>query len=214
MTTQIADGQLIRQDTIPKGIGEIRSKILASALADLGVREDPRRANRGALDPLGRGVDRFQPHWVPDPAPQYAWCAAAVCTWWHDGMGSHPFGHREGSVDKLQDLAIFHERYRKTHPIPGDAFILLHGRDTQGIDRGHAGLVLRVIELAEGRGRIRTIEGNLRNAVRLVDRVYDLKLQQPETILGFVSPLPFSEDPADFERGFEGFAERPDGATR
>lgn len=203
---------LIAHDNVPTGIGDERTKILASALIDLGIRED--RANRGALNANGRGVDRFQPRFVPDPAPAYAWCAAAVCTWWHDGLGQHPFHEIERSVDKLKDRAIHVGTYRRAHPIPGDAFILLHSRDTTGFERGHAGLVLRVIELEPGKGRVRCVEGNLRNAVRLVDRDYDLSLQTAESILGFVSPLPFTSDPAGYERGFDGQAETPDGSTR
>jgi hypothetical protein len=205
---------MVTGDKVPSGIGEVRTKMLVSALADLGLREEPGRANRGRLNANKRGVDRFQPRFVPDPAPTYAWCAAAVCTWWHDGLERHPFHEIERSVDKLKDRAKHVGHYRSTHPIPGDAFILLHGHDTIGFERGHAGLVLRVIELAPGTGRVRCIEGNLRNAVRLVDRDYDLSLQTSETILGFVSPLAFDQDPAGYEQGFEGHAETPDGTTR
>lgn len=201
-------------ETVPKGLGDLRTKILESALADVGVREDPARPNRGPLDAKGRGVDRFQPKFVPEAAAKYAWCAAAVGTWWHDGLGAHPFGEIERGVDRLQDRAIHEGHYRNQHPIPGDAFVLIHGPDTKEVNPGHAGMVLRVIPLGPGRGRVRCIEGNLRNAVRLIDREYDLSLQQPEQILGFVSPLPFAQDPADFELGFVGNAEAPSGSTR
>lgn len=205
----------VTRDDVPTGLGDGRTRILSSALTDLGIREDPRRPNRGALHANGRGVDRFQPKFVPDPAPTYAWCAAAVCTWWHDGLDSHPFHEIERSVDRLKDRARHVGHYRDDkHPVPGDAFILLHAPDTKGFERGHAGLVLRVIELAPGKGRVRCVEGNLRNAVRLVDRDYDLSLQTPESILGFVSPLAFEHDPAGYELGFTGHAETPDGTTR
>lgn len=215
MTTLPNDtAALVTRDSVPAGIGDVRTRILTSALADLGIKEDPARPNRGKLNANGRGVDRFQPRFVPDPAPTYAWCAAAVCTWWHDGLGEHPFHEIERSVDRLQDRAIHVGRYRSAHPVPGDAFILIHGVDTPRFERGHTGLVLRVIELAPDRGRVRCIEGNLRNAVRLVDRDYDLRLQKPESILGFVTPLPFESDPVGYELGFVGQAETPAGTTR
>lgn len=214
MLEQVASPQRT-QETVPLGLGEPRTRTLESALKDLGLREDARRPNRGRLDPTtGRGVDRFQPKFVPDPAPAYAWCAAAVCTWWHDGLEAHPFGEIERSVDRLKDRAIHHERFRLVRPIPGDAFILLHGLDTPGFERGHCGIVLRVIEHGPGIGRVRCIEGNLRNAVRLVDRDYDLSRQAAESILGFVTPLPLHSDPVDYERGFDGHAETPSGSTR
>lgn len=211
---------------MPARVGPQRHSILEAAARDLGLREEI--ANRGRIRD-GRGIDRFQPRHLVNgpwqPAPSYAYCSRAACTWWHDALGEHPYGLICPSCDRLQDAAIADGRYRRTHPIPGDAFVILHGPDKDGtITPGHVGLVWWVDpELPPSaddeppqRGTILTIEANCRNAVRACRRSYDFGgVHDKSAPHGFVSPFAFDLDPVGYETGrgpWQG--EDPRGSTR
>lgn len=198
---------------VPTGLPPERTRILHNALADLGLREQ--RTNRGPIAD-GRGIDRFQPPYIRnDPAAEgIPYCASAVCTWWHDALATHPLGSVVRGADTLKDEAKKGGLWRDMAcvPTPGDAFVFLHAQlDRPGFDKGHTGLVLRVSE--DGR-KIETVEGNCRNAVRIVLR--DLVLDRPpgkDEILGFACPLA-GEPPAGWARGLSGRGEPPGGTTR
>jgi hypothetical protein len=194
---------------VPLNVPPQIAATLTEALKDLGARERG-LPNRGPM------VDKFQPEHIRQRAQTEGvpWCASAVCTWWRVGFGLHPLGAMIRGADKLKDVARTHGMWRDvpTQPRPGDAFVLLHGADTKGFDKGHTGLVLRVS--ADGR-TIQTIEGNARNAVRLIERSVP-DVATPNQILGFAAPV---ADAAWFGRDWQrglllGVAETPGGSTR
>jgi hypothetical protein len=199
------------QSLIPSGLPPERALILSKALVDLGLREQ--RTNRGPIVE-GRGIDRFLPaHIRNDPnAEGIPYCASAVCTWWFDALVRHPLGSLVRGADTLKDTAKAHQLWRDMPcvPTPGDAFVFLHSVDRPGFDKGHTGLVLRVS--ADGR-EIETIEGNCRNAVRIIKRplVLDRALGK-EDILGFATPFA-GAPPTGWARGLSGRGESPGGST-
>jgi len=187
------------------------AKALLAAVLDLGIKERvPGPPNRGPQ------VDRFQPPWVRDQpnTDGIPWCASAVCAWWFAGFEAHPLGAMIRGADKIKDaarkLGQWHDVGAGYQPRPGDAFVLLHVVDSPGFDRGHTGLVLRVSY--DGR-TVQCIEGNARNAVRLIQRTVP-DSPAPDQILGFASPLTAGVS-FDFDRGLlaTGY-ELPGGSTR
>lgn len=200
---------------VPANVPTWIAASLTSALRDVGIRERG-PANRGPQ------VDRFQPAWIVNDARKEGvpWCASAVCMWWFDGFQRHPLGGIIRGADKIKDearkLGSWSDVGLACHPRPGDAFVLIHGVDTPGFDKGHTGLVLRVS--ADGR-TVQCVEGNARNGVRLVQRTVPT-VATPDQILGFASPLPkalMALWPVDdsWERGLLGGGfELPGGSTR
>ncbi len=212
---------------IPRGVPNEILRSLASGIMDLGLREIPPGSNRSPINKdTGRGIDRYQPARLvgkgsPSRLPDMAWCSAAADTWWHDGFGryilttpSMPDGKLERGSDKAKDIAkamgIWIHAGSES-PQPGDSFVLIHGVDTPGFNKGHRGMVLRVSE--DGK-TIQTIEGNARNAVRLIQRSVPGigETPKPEQVLGYIRPMGTF---TGWEKGLltTGY-ESPNGSTR
>lgn len=169
-------------DLIPDGLAPPRGNILAAALGELGVAEDPPRSNRGS-------IERYFPAWQKRQLASRdeqlgrlcqgpAWCAYYVCWCWAHGMGEHPLGAAIGSVHQMAVRAEQRSLWMPLlgadmviGPAPGDAFIMLdraYRRDD--VCSGHTGLLLRVSE--DGREFV-TIEGNSGDRVRIGRRRAD-----------------------------------------
>lgn len=135
--------------------------VLARAIAEIGVREEPDGSNRGPR------VDLYT-------APNFGepWCADFVSWAWNCADGGSPFGHIRG-VYTIEDWARKHGRI-VVDPQPGDLFLILRPPS-----HGHTGLVVSVSD--DGRA-ISTVEGNAGNAVRGLVR-------ERSTISLFVRPL-------------------------
>src|SRR5690606_23172563 len=108
----------------------------------------------------------FSRDWSSDVCSSDLWC-------WHKVFRKHPYDAHIGSVYKLLELArakdealLMPAEWSGLTVQPGDAFIQLHG-DPDSPGPGHTGFVLRVSDDGDS---VVTVEGNLRNAVRIATR--------------------------------------------
>lgn len=118
--------------------------VIAAAVGDLGLHEDPDGSNDGP------GLRKFKTYGQP-------WCALAVSTWWLAAPAGSPFG-RIAAVWGLYRWARGRGALLEAGEAaqPGDLACFLRAGG-----HGHVGLVVGV----EG-GRLFTVEGNCANAVR------------------------------------------------
>ncbi len=127
--------------------------VVHEAVTDLGRRENPDGSNSGPQ------IQKFFPPGVR-AAP---WCAYAVSTWLEAAPGGSPFAYRIGSVAGIVDWG----RKRGLlidggDPRPGDLWCALRGPG----QHGHVELIVCVLPS----GKLATVGGNVRNAVRGVTR--------------------------------------------
>jgi hypothetical protein len=123
-------------------------RVMAVAVAELGVREVPDGSNGGPR------VDLYL-------APQSGlpWCAAFVCWCWERAGDGRPFPRRLGVYSLYEDFkAAGRLLPAGVAPAAGDVFLILRGNG-----HGHCGLVASVTD--DGLS-VCTIEGNSANAVR------------------------------------------------
>ena len=152
---------------IPEGLSEPRIKLLTVALSQHGVKEVPNGSNRGPK------VDKYLPDFcLTMPGP--AWCCFFFSWTNLTALGSYCLGGREGScrraMKRAQDKGIWIPSERAGEPVPGDAFVMLKGKD-----RGHIGWVLRGAP-----NEFNTVEGNCGNRVKQGLRDFD------DDIAGFI----------------------------
>jgi hypothetical protein len=120
-------------------------EVLAAAIAEIGVREEPDGSNRGPR------VDVYTAPHLGEP-----WCADFVSWAWGRYEGGSPFGRIRG-VYTLEDWGRSHGRIVDV-PRPGDVWLILRPPS-----HGHTGIVVSVSDDGES---ISTCEGNAANAVR------------------------------------------------
>lgn len=196
---------------IPNQLSASRIAILTEAVAWIGVAELRDRPNRGPVK-RGRGVDAVQPPYiVASNRKAPPWCASFVSHVWQRALGREVWKPIIRAADRIKDHARSKQRWYDAGsalPVPGDAFVLLHAVDTPAFNKGHTGLVYRVSE--DGKW-IETIEGNARNAVRVIKRPVQGS-GAVNQILGFASPLALGD--SGYELGLTGRAESPGGSTR
>lgn len=179
------------REGIPDGIEGDRRSVLEAAIREHGVREDPRRPNRG------NDVDKYLPkkHRAKRSSKGQPWCCYFVS--WVTGqvMETHPLG---GTVGSCYGAWARARRRRKRmwepndgrEPTPGDAFLLFKQDPENGRCPGHIGFVLQVSE--DGRW-INTVEGNCGNRVKIGKRSLD-----DRSLRGFIN---FYRDYPPFARG-------------
>jgi hypothetical protein len=138
--------------------------VVQEAVSDLGRREDPDGSNSGAM------IYKFFPPGV-GAAP---WCAYAVSTWLEAAPGGSPLPYRIGSVAGLVNWGT-KRGLIVGDPRPGDLWCALRGPG----QHGHVELVVHRFDS----GKIATVGGNVRNAVRGVTR-------QPGSWTHVIRPIP------------------------
>lgn len=177
---------------IPKSLAPGRQLVLAVALRQHGIREQPNGSNRGP------GVDKFIPDWArTTPGP--AWCCFFVCWVLHCYFKVHILGRHHGSCATAWRAAekrgmalpgtISGIERELALPMPGDVFYMDYGNG-----KGHFGFIYRV---AEDYSRINTIEGNCGNRVKIGCRTYE----ENEQIRGIINPWPEDTRHQDYELG-------------
>lgn len=126
--------------------------VVAAAVADLGLREDPDGSNDGPQ------LAKFKTGGLP-------WCAYALGIWYAEHEDGCPWG-RLGSAYKIHAWAKAHGRILGVGPVlrPGDVALDLRPLVHAGRTRipGHVALVVHVLP----DGRICTVGGNEGNRVR------------------------------------------------
>ena len=147
-------------------------RVLAIAASQIGVAETPGTPNRGPIVDAYRGSatssagDWMQP-----------WCASFVS--WTFNQAGAPLVDHDGDTwsARIGDWARQVDRYRDPEwtPAPGDVVLF---RFDHGADRwaNHVGIV----ESIAPDGTLTTIEGNVRDAVRQLNR-------SRERVVGFVT---------------------------
>jgi len=174
---------------IPEGITGHRRKVLETAVKEHGIREDPRRPNRG------KEVDKFLPSSCTESSSQNGkpWCCYFTSWVTRQAFDSYPLGARVGSCHaawrRANELGQWEPNDGRV-PTPGDAFVILHEDPTEGWCTGHIGFVLQVSK--SGRS-INTVEGNCGNRVKIGRRT----LKDP-LLRGFIN---FYGDHPEFKRG-------------
>lgn len=175
---------------IPKGIEGKRRGLLETAVKQHGVREDPRRRNRG------KEVDKFLPTEITADKHRAGqpWCCYFVSWVAREVYGRHILGRPVASCHVAWRRATEKGRWiandgRKL-PTPGDAFLILHADPKKGWCTGHIGLVLQVSK--DGKS-INTVEGNCGDRVKIGTR----HLSDPQ-LRGFINIV---GDRPVFERG-------------
>lgn len=192
--TGIAQKSNLPNNQIPKGIGDLRTKILEVALAQHGIKETPNGSNRGNK-PRG-GVDKFLPDWVKKPGKKGpAWCMFFVSFVTQEAFDKYPLGRRYGSCKQAWNEAG-KLGMQRDFGVPGDAFMMLHGNGT-----GHVGFVYNM----KGQQLFNTVEGNCGNRVKIGKR-------NTESVVGFIN---FCKDNvSDFEEKFIDVADVSSDGTR
>lgn len=176
------DGGLAGQDLSLDARDRVR-RVLAAAIADLGVQEVPPGSNGGpGVDDIIRGYLSASAIAKYGKPP---WCALAVSHWMRAGLGAAcwsdiPFGARFGSVEQIRNWGARHERISPSDAVAPTGAVFVMPRDGSGSDpatslkQGHTGLVI-----ADLGAMVLTIEGNSRDAVR--------ECKRPKaTLTGFV----------------------------
>jgi len=138
-------------------------KVLRIATQEKGVAEAPKGSNAGPV--LKYGGKFGQP-----------WCCRFVCWCWHEATGNWPTSAGNTGGTGTLWAAAKKDGTRVSAPQPGDIFYKARYEGGKRIG-GHVGFVERV----EDDGVLRTIEGNLRNAVRRTVR-------NPDGVIGFIRP--------------------------
>lgn len=152
------------------------ARVIAIARDNIGVRETPGKPNRGPA------VDMFIREAGLDPERgSYPWCVAFLQYCFRQAardLGVVPYPiPRTASVSKLWSMTA---QLHVGRPIVGSIFCMDHGAG-----KGHAGLVVDVVE-----GRSVTIEGNSNAAgSRDADRVVERSRRTGE-VLGFINVAP------------------------
>lgn len=137
-------------------------EVVRAAVGDLGIEEDPPGSNAGPR------LDKYHAGGQP-------WCVYALSYWFRHSEIGCPWG-RLGSAWKLRRWARENHRFAVGPPVPGDVFTLRRGLSTY---QGHAGLIVAVLP----DGRVCTVEGNVRNAVRGL-------IREVATFTGMIRPVP------------------------
>ena len=142
-----------------------RVRALKRALTYRGVREQPPGSNRGAH------IERWQ-KWA-NGLTGYPWCAAFLCGMVREACGLIVPTPKRASVGFLEDWADEVGSLLKpgTRPRRGD-WIVYRWDDSSPDWPDHIGAVLRVVGARKWRGAyffgtVRTIEGNVDDAVRV-----------------------------------------------
>jgi hypothetical protein len=141
---------------------DIRHRAMIIAETQIGVKEEPGKANHGAQ------VERYL--WSVGLGPGYAWCCAFVV--WCYTEAARQLGESQplkltGKVARLWSWAP--ELWRSDRPTVGAIYCHLHEPDDPE-SLGHCGIVTAV----EDNGTFRAVEGNSnRTGSRAGDRVVE-----------------------------------------
>ena len=148
----------------PRATGERKESSLGRAALDValseesrGVREEPPGSNDG---PRVRMYQRGN--------GGHYWCAHFV-SWCVNEAGDSPFGHT-GSVSAIRRWGQNNGHYipaSRAHPMPGDIFTKQRVDEQGRVVGGHTGFV---ISYDEGARRMRTVEGNSGDRVRITSQ--------------------------------------------
>jgi hypothetical protein len=167
---------------IPKGLSDIRRKVLELALAEHNCKEIPDGSNQGD------GVDKFVDGFGAIP-----WCCAFVSWVFKQATGDYPLGeHYVHCLTFWRDAKAAGKAFRKAgyKPKPGDMFVLLYKNSSGSLSgSGHIGYVLSVDRDGD---KFNTIEGNAGNRVKVGTRSMD-----EGSLYGFIDLL---GDQGDFEK--------------
>ena len=147
---------------VPAQAGAWERGVIATALKQLGVVEDPVGSNAGAH------VNVFTGNWaVP-------WCALFV-SWCVREQATSPITKPLPAVVQwrtwLKDKGRYKTALTDRVPSPGDVFIILY-KGAEGVDSGH-GHIGFIVSYDQASQTIRTVEGNTSNGVRSKTRKLD-----------------------------------------